>query len=315
MEKQNNSKLIEKYHQINMITSHIRNLTVFFLLDNQDFLLKHQKIDSVYIYDFINLNQKLKIKLEKGASSISKMKKNKILIGSFNENYNLKIIELKDKNSKYEILCMLTYKNNPVISSIELSNEMIAFSNNLGEIYLLDKKSEKEYVKNKIIKEEEGNDNILLYELPNKEIMGFSFKNKGLIFWGNNNFSFIKSLQGFDINKMGRQNISILNDSLLGFIINKKVKIIDYINKQIVDSINVEATCIYTLNDKSVILGVIEYENDYIHYQFLQYQLNENKLKLISKKENAQGNEVDFIIQNKNGNILSSSNNNIKIFN
>ena len=57
-------------------------------------------------------------------------------------------------------------------------------------------------------------------------------------------------------------------------------------------------------------------ENNYIHYQFMQYQLtNENKLKFISKKEDAQGNEVDFIIQDKNGNILSTSNNNIKFFN
>ena len=308
-------KLIEKYQQINILTSHINNITSFFLLDNQDILLKHKKLNFVFIFDYINLNEKLEIELEKDVSSVSKMKGNKILIGSFNKNYNLLIIQLKDKNTKYEILCKIKIKEIPVFTLIELYNEMILFSNFEGEIYLLEKKSEIEYNKKKVLKEGKK-DNYLLYELPNKEIMIYSYNNESLDFYETNEYNLISSLKGFKLNKFLRQNLAIFNDKLLGFIIDDYVTIIDYIEKKNIGLIKIEATCISCLKNKSIIIGCIEMENNYIHYQFMQYQLtNENKLKFISKKADAQGNEVDFIIQDKTGNILSTSNNNIKIFN
>jgi len=310
-----NVKLIEKYQQMNIITSHINNITVFFFLDNQDFVIKHKKINSIYIFDYFNLYEKLEIELEKDVSSVSKMKGNKILIGSFNKNYNLLIIQLKDKNTKYELICSIKIKEVPVFSLLELYNEMILFSNFEGEIYLLEKKSEKEYNKKKVLKEGEK-DHLLLYELPNKEIMVYSYENYSLEFYETNEFNLISILKSYPLDKLYYQNLSILNDKLLAFLIDNNVKIIDYIDKKNISSININATCIYCLKDKSIIIGCIEMENNYIHYQFMQYQLtNENKLKFISKKEDAQGNEVDFIIQDKNGNILSTSNNNIKFFN
>ena len=243
------------------------------------------------------------------------MKGNKILIGSFNKNYNLLIIQLKDKNTKYELICSIKIKEVPVFSLLELYNEMILFSNFEGEIYLLEKKSEKEYNKKKVLKEGEK-DHLLLYELPNKEIMVYSYENYSLEFYETNEFNLISILKSYPLDKLYYQNLSILNDKLLAFLIDNNVKIIDYIDKKNISSININATCIYCLKDKSIIIGCIEMENNYIHYQFMQYQLtNENKLKFISKKEDAQGNEVDFIIQDKNGNILSTSNNNIKFFN
>ena len=310
-----NIKLIEKYQQTNIINSHINNLTSFFLLDNQDMVLKHKKINSVYIFDYINLNEKLEIELEKDVSSVSKMKGNKILIGSFNKNYNLLIIQLKDKNTNYEILCEIKIKEIPALNLIELYNEMILFSNLEGEIYLLEKKSEKKYEKKKLLKQGEK-DNFLLYELPNKEIVIYSFSHGSLDFYETNEFNLISSLKDFKLSNYHRENLSILNDKLLGFIIDDYVTIIDYIEKKNMSLIKINATCIYCLKDKSIVIGCIEMENDFIHYQFMQYQLtNENKLKFLSKKEDAQGNEVDFILQDKYGNILSSSNNNIKFFN
>ena len=77
------------------------------------------------------------------------MKGNKILIGSFNKNYNLLIIQLKDKNTKYELICSIKIKEVPVFSLLELYNEMILFSNFEGEIYLLEKKMKKNIIKKK----------------------------------------------------------------------------------------------------------------------------------------------------------------------
>ena len=100
----------------------------------------------------------------------------------------------------------------------------------------------------------------------------------------------------------------------------RKIYVVDINDKKLVKKININngtIHCVIKLNNNTLLFGI---EGDFSlqknNYHFNQYKLNEkgNNLELISVKEKVHNTGINYMIQGKNGEIISCSEQRIKIW-
>ena len=305
--------LIQNVKETKTINEHNRAIRCLLQLDNGDIAsCSDDRRINIFSKDDFKLKQKIKVH-ENSVTYIFKMKNNQILSSS--EDETIKIIKLTDNNTKYTIINTIEDNSDYIVQTIELFNGHLLSitSKKTFKIYELNTKTNK-YENIKIF-QKSGID--FLFELPNKSLLTTSYTEKKIKFWNCDNYSIIQMMNNISIIQ-SIELVCMLTDTLLG-VCAEKFYVIDIENNKLIKKVDLKNTilCVFKLNNNTLLFGVegdFSLQGNYFH--FYQYKLNQegDDLELISKKEKAHNTGINYIIQGKNNEIISCSEQRIKVW-
>ena len=311
--KATNDLLIQNVKESKSINEHKRAINCLLQLENGDYAsCSDDRRINIYSEKDFKLKQKIN-EHENSVTYIFKMKNNQILSSS--EDETIKIIKLTDNNTKYTIIDKINDNHDFIVQSIEISNGNIVSITSKRTLKFYQLNKDKKY---ECFKQFDKSGIDFLYELPNKNLISASYVEKNIKFWNIENYSITQMMNNISIIK-SMELMCMLTDNLLG-IAAEKFYVIDIENKKLIKKIQmnkVNIHCVIKLNNNTLLFGI---EGDFSlkgnNYHFNQYKLNEkgDNLELISIKEKVHNTGINYMIQGKNGEILSCSEQRIKVW-
>ena len=311
--KATNDLLIQNVKESKALNEHKRSIHCLLQLENGDYAsCSDDRRINIYSNKDFKLKQKIK-EHENSVTYIYKMKNNQILSSS--EDETIKIIKLTDNNTKYNLIDIINDNHDFIIQSIEISNGNIVSITSKRTLKFYELNKNKKYECFKLI---DKSGITFLMELPNKNLISASYIEKNIKFWNIENYSITQIMNNISIIK-SMEFMSMLTENLLG-IVAEKFYVIDIENKKLIKKINIykgHIECFIKLNNNTLLFGI---EGDFSlkgnNYHFNQYKLNEkgDNLELISIKEKVHNTGINYMIQGKNGEILSCSEQRIKVW-
>ena len=311
--KAKNDLLIQNVKESKTINEHKRAIHCLLQLENGDYAsCSDDRRINIYSNKDFKLKQKIK-EHEHSVTYIFKMENNQILSSS--EDETIKIIKLTDNNTKYTLIDKLTDNHDFIIQSIEISNGNIISLSSKRTLKFYQLNNNKKYECFKVIDKSGVN---FLFELPNKTLISASYLEKNIKFWNIENYSVTQMMNNISIIK-SMELMCMLTDNLLG-IAAEKFYVIDIENKKLIKKIQINngnIQCVIKLNNNTLLFGIEgEFSLHGNNYHFNQYKLNEkgDNLELISIKEKVHNTGINYMIQGKNGEIISCSEQRIKVW-
>ena len=311
--KATNDLLIQNVKESKSINEHKRAINCLLQLENGDYAsCSDDRRINIYSEKDFKLKQKIN-EHENSVTYIFKMKNNQILSSS--EDETIKIIKLTDNNTKYTIIDKINDNHDFIVQSIEISNGNIVSITSKRTLKFYQLNKDKKY---ECFKQFDKSGIDFLYELPNKNLISASYVEKNIKFWNIENYSITQMMNNISIIK-SMELMCMLTDNLLG-IAAEKFYVIDIENKKLIKKIQmnkVNIHCVIKLNNNTLLFGIEgEFSLQGNNFHFNQYKLNEkgDNLQLISVKEKVHNTKINYMIQGKNGEIITCSEQRIKIW-
>ncbi len=311
--KATNDLLIQNVKESKSINEHKRAINCLLQLENGDYAsCSDDRRINIYSEKDFKLKQKIN-EHENSVTYIFKMKNNQILSSS--EDETIKIIKLTDNNTKYTIIDKINDNHDFIVQSIEISNGNIVSITSKRTLKFYQLNKDKKY---ECFKQFDKSGIDFLYELPNKNLISASYVEKNIKFWNIENYSITQMMNNISIIK-SMELMCMLTDNLLG-IVAEKFYVIDIENKKLIKKIQmnkVNIHCVIKLNNNTLLFGIEgEFSLQGNNFHFNQYKLNEkgDNLQLISVKEKVHNTKINYMIQGKNGEIITCSEQRIKIW-
>ena len=311
--KATNDLLIQNVKESKSINEHKRAINCLLQLENGDYAsCSDDRRINIYSEKDFKLKQKIN-EHENSVTYIFKMKNNQILSSS--EDETIKIIKLTDNNTKYTIIDKINDNHDFIVQSIEISNGNIVSITSKRTLKFYQLNKDKKY---ECFKQFDKSGIDFLYELPNKKLISASYVEKNIKFWNIENYSITQMMNNISIIK-SMELMCMLTDNLLG-IAAEKFYVIDIENKKLIKKIQmnkVNIHCVIKLNNNTLLFGIEgEFSLQGNNFHFNQYKLNEkgDNLQLISVKEKVHNTKINYMIQGKNGEIITCSEQRIKIW-
>ena len=311
--KAKNDLLIQNVKESKALNEHKRSIHCLLQLENGDYAsCSDDRRINIYSNKDFKLKQKIK-EHEHSVTYIFKMENNQILSSS--EDETIKIIKLTDNNTKYTIIDKINDNHDFIVQSIEISNGNIVSITSKRTLKFYQLNKDKKY---ECFKQFDKSGIDFLYELPNKTLISASYLEKNIKFWNIENYSITQMMNNISIIK-SMELMCMLTDNLLG-IAAEKFYVIDIENKKLIKKIQmnkVNIHCVIKLNNNTLLFGIEgEFSLQGNNFHFNQYKLNEkgDNLQLISVKEKVHNTKINYMIQGKNGEIISCSEQRIKVW-
>ena len=311
--KATNDLLIQNVKESKSINEHKRAINCLLQLENGDYAsCSDDRRINIYSEKDFKLKQKIN-EHENSVTYIFKMKNNQILSSS--EDETIKIIKLTDNNTKYTIIDKINDNHDFIVQSIEISNGNIVSITSKRTLKFYQLNKDKKY---ECFKQFDKSGIDFLYELPNKNLISASYVEKNIKFWNIENYSITQMMNNISIIK-SMELMCMLTDNLLG-IAAEKFYVIDIENKKLIKKIQmnkVNIHCVIKLNNNTLLFGIEgEFSLQGNNFHFNQYKLHEkgDNLQLISVKEKVHNTKINYMIQGKNGEIITCSEQRIKIW-
>ena len=311
--KATNDLLIQNVKESKSINEHKRAINCLLQLENGDYAsCSDDRRINIYSEKDFKLKQKIN-EHENSVTYIFKMKNNQILSSS--EDETIKIIKLTDNNTKYTIIDKINDNHDFIVQSIEISNGNIVSITSKRTLKFYQLNKDKKY---ECFKQFDKSGIDFLYELPNKNLISASYVEKNIKFWNIENYSITQMMNNISIIK-SMELMCMLTDNLLG-IAAEKFYVIDIENKKLIKKIQINngnIQCVIKLNNNTLLFGIEgEFSLQGNNFHFNQYKLHEkgDNLQLISVKEKVHNTKINYMIQGKNGEIITCSEQRIKIW-
>ena len=311
--KATNELLIQNVKESKSINEHKRAIHCLLQLENGDYAsCSDDRRINIYSEKDFKLKQKIN-EHENSVTYIFKMKNNQILSSS--EDETIKIIKLTDNNTKYTLIDKITDNHDFIVQSIEISNGNIVSITSKRTLKFYQLNKDKKY---ECFKQFDKSGIDFLYELPNKNLISASYVEKNIKFWNIENYSITQMMNKISIIK-SMELMCMLTENLLG-IAAEKFYVIDIVNKKLIKKIQINKAhiyCVIKLNNNTLLFGIEgEFSLQGNNFHFNQYKLHEkgDNLQLISVKEKVHNTQINYMIQGKNGEIISCSEQRIKIW-